>query len=134
MCLITLFLLLSELVPSCKTLGLAACEVLSSGSNISYFRCLSSLSRRYRSVMVFGNARLVTEEAEKAAALEAFVHSVVPHRNRDVRLVQSPSSCPSARGRGLRERIRNPSKLGLGPGDMSSILQLSHAAPICVSG
>lgn len=35
--------------------------------------------------MVFGAAQLVTEEPEKAAALEAFVHSVVPHRNRDVR-------------------------------------------------
>ncbi len=41
-------------------------------------------SMRYRSVMVFGTARLVTEDAEKAAALESFVHSVVPHRNRDV--------------------------------------------------
>ncbi len=36
--------------------------------------------------MVFGNAQLVTEEADKAAALAAFVHSVVPHRNRDVRV------------------------------------------------
>lgn len=48
--------------------------------------------------MVFGTARFVTEESEKAAALEAFVHSVVPHRNRDVRASNAIADCPVMAG------------------------------------
>ena len=48
--------------------------------------------------MVFGTAQLVTEEADKAAALAAFVHSVVPHRNRDVRVWSGLRGTSSALG------------------------------------
>ncbi|MBV9925837.1 MAG: pyridoxamine 5'-phosphate oxidase family protein [Acidobacteria bacterium] len=42
-------------------------------------------SINYRSVVVFGRARVVEEEAEKAAALEAFTEHVMPGRWADVR-------------------------------------------------
>jgi len=42
-------------------------------------------SMNYRSVVVLGKARLVTEDAEKGAALDAIVEHVVPGRGRDVR-------------------------------------------------
>ncbi len=42
-------------------------------------------SFNYRSVMAFGQARLVVEEAEKLAALEAFVERVTPGRWAELR-------------------------------------------------
>jgi uncharacterized protein len=42
-------------------------------------------SMNYRSVVVLGQARFVTEPAEKVAALEAVVEHVVPGRSREVR-------------------------------------------------
>ena len=42
-------------------------------------------SMNYRSVVVLGQARFVTDPAEKAAALEAVVEHVVPGRSREVR-------------------------------------------------
>ena len=42
-------------------------------------------SMNYRSVVVLGQARFVTDPAEKVAALEAVVEHVVPGRSREVR-------------------------------------------------
>ena len=42
-------------------------------------------SMNYRSVMVLGTARLVTDEAEKIAALRAFTNHMVPERWEEVR-------------------------------------------------
>jgi len=42
-------------------------------------------SMNYRSVVVLGRARLVTDPEEKRAALEAVVEHVVPGRSREVR-------------------------------------------------
>lgn len=42
-------------------------------------------SMNYRSVVVLGRARFVTDPAEKVAALEAVVEHVVPGRSREVR-------------------------------------------------
>ncbi len=42
-------------------------------------------SMNYRSVVVFGRARVVESEAEKAAALEAFTEHIMPGRWADVR-------------------------------------------------
>lgn len=46
-------------------------------------------SMNYRSVVVFGNARLVTERAEKLHGLECIVEHLVPGRSREAR---SPNS------------------------------------------
>jgi uncharacterized protein len=42
-------------------------------------------SVNYRSVMAFGNARLVTDPAEKARALDGFVDRFFPGRSNDIR-------------------------------------------------
>jgi len=59
-------------------------------------------------VMVFGTAQLVTEEADKAAALAAFVHSVVPHRNRDVRASENASTLSTEATTGARDLTAHP--------------------------
>jgi hypothetical protein len=47
-------------------------------------------SLNYRSVVVFGDARFVRDEAEKLAALEAIVEHVLPGRSQDVRGPSEP--------------------------------------------
>ena len=70
-------------------------------------------SINYRSVVVFGRARVVESEAEKAAALEAFTEHVMPGRWADVR---TPTSQELAATTVLAIELREASaKVRTGP-------------------
>ena len=68
---------LSAGVPVCVTVTLLDGLVLA--------RSAFHHSMNYRSAVVIGNARLVADAAEKAAALTAIVEHIVPGRNADAR-------------------------------------------------
>ena len=68
---------LSDGVPACVTVShLDALVLARSGFHHSV---------NYRSVMAFGTARLVTDAAEKARALDGFVDRFFPGRSREIR-------------------------------------------------
>ena len=69
-------------------------------------------SVNYRSVMAFGTARLVTDEAEKLAALDGFVDRFFPGRSKEIRPankqeIDNEANVPDGGpGGGLRHRVR----------------------------
>jgi uncharacterized protein len=68
---------LAQGAPACLTVSLIDALVLA--------RSAMHHSANYRSVMLLGRARVVSEEAEKLAATEAIVEHIVPGRWADVR-------------------------------------------------
>jgi nitroimidazol reductase NimA-like FMN-containing flavoprotein (pyridoxamine 5'-phosphate oxidase superfamily) len=65
--------------------GSPACLTVSLLDGLVLARSAMHHSANYRSVMMLGTARLVTDPAEKLAAAEAIVEHVAPGRWRDVR-------------------------------------------------
>jgi len=65
--------------------GVDACVTVTLVDGLVLARSAFHHSMNYRSVVVLGRARLVTDADEKRAALEAIVEHVVPGRSRDVR-------------------------------------------------
>ena len=65
--------------------GVDACVTVTLVDGLVLARSAFHHSMNYRSVVVLGRARLVTDPDEKRAALEAIVEHVVPGRSRDVR-------------------------------------------------
>jgi nitroimidazol reductase NimA-like FMN-containing flavoprotein (pyridoxamine 5'-phosphate oxidase superfamily) len=65
--------------------GAPACLTVSLIDGLVLARSAMHHSANYRSVMLLGTARSVTDPAEKLAAFEAIVEHIVPRRWRDVR-------------------------------------------------
>ena len=65
--------------------GVDACVTVTLVDGLVLARSAFHHSMNYRSVVVFGRARLVDDEAEKVRALEALVEHVVRGRSKDVR-------------------------------------------------
>lgn len=65
--------------------GIDVCVTVTILDGLVLARSAFHHSMNYRSVVVLGNAELVTDETEKMAALEALTDHFVPHRWRDVR-------------------------------------------------
>ncbi len=65
--------------------GLPVCATVTHLDGLVLARSGFHSSMNYRSVMVFGQARLVTDEAEKAQGLDALVDHLVPGRSAEVR-------------------------------------------------
>ncbi len=65
--------------------GAPACLTVSLIDGLVLARSAMHHSANYRSVMLLGHARVVTEEPQKRAALEAIVEHIVPGRWREVR-------------------------------------------------
>jgi nitroimidazol reductase NimA-like FMN-containing flavoprotein (pyridoxamine 5'-phosphate oxidase superfamily) len=65
--------------------GAPACLTVSLIDGLVLARSAMHHSANYRSVMLLGHARLVTDEREKLAATEAIVEHIVPGRWADVR-------------------------------------------------
>lgn len=65
--------------------GVPACVTVSHLDALVLARSGFHHSVNYRSVMVFGTARLVTDPAEKARALDGFVDRFFPGRSKEIR-------------------------------------------------
>jgi nitroimidazol reductase NimA-like FMN-containing flavoprotein (pyridoxamine 5'-phosphate oxidase superfamily) len=65
--------------------GIDVCVTVTLVDGLVLARSAFHHSFNYRSVVVFGNARVVTETAEKMAALQAFTEHVIPGRWDEVR-------------------------------------------------
>jgi len=65
--------------------GIDVCVTVTLVDGLVLARSAFHHSMNYRSVVVLGRARLVTDPEEKRAALEAVVEHVVPGRSREVR-------------------------------------------------
>jgi len=65
--------------------GAPVCLTVSLIDGLVLARSAMHHSANYRSALLVGRARLVEDEAEKRAALEAVVEHIVPGRSRDVR-------------------------------------------------
>lgn len=65
--------------------GIDACVTVTLVDGLVLARSAFHHSMNYRSVVVLGRARLVTDPEEKRAALEAIVEHVVPGRSHEVR-------------------------------------------------
>jgi len=71
--------------PRALASGVPACLTVSLIDGLVLARSAMHHSANYRSVMLLGRARSVTDGAEKLAAFEAIVEHIVPERWRDVR-------------------------------------------------
>jgi nitroimidazol reductase NimA-like FMN-containing flavoprotein (pyridoxamine 5'-phosphate oxidase superfamily) len=65
--------------------GATACVVVTLIDGLVLARSTTHHSINYRSAVIFGTPRLVTDPEEKARALEAVVEHIVPGRTREVR-------------------------------------------------
>jgi uncharacterized protein len=65
--------------------GIPVCVTVSHIDGLVVARSGFHHSLNYRAVMVFGEAAIVTDEAEKTAGLNAFVERIYPGRNRQIR-------------------------------------------------
>lgn len=65
--------------------GLPICATATHLDGLVLARSAFHSSMNFRSVMVFGQARLVTDEAEKSAGLDALVNHLLPGRVAEVR-------------------------------------------------
>jgi hypothetical protein len=65
--------------------GVDACATVTLLDGLVLARSAFHHSMNYRSVVVFGKARAITEEGEKRSALDALVEHVVRGRSKDVR-------------------------------------------------
>lgn len=80
--------------------GIPLCVTVSLVDGFVLARSAFRHSMNYRSVVVFGNARLVEDTAKKRAVLEALVDRFVPGRSREVR-APSPSELKATSVLGL---------------------------------
>lgn len=65
--------------------GLPCCVTVTHFDGLVYARSTFNSSMNYRSVMVFGNARLVTDPDEKRIGVQALVDHLMPGRRADLR-------------------------------------------------
>lgn len=65
--------------------GLRCCVTTTHFDGLVYARSSFNSSINYRSVMVFGVAKLVTDEAEKKACVDALIEHLMPGRLADLR-------------------------------------------------
>lgn len=65
--------------------GLPCCVTITHLDGLVLARSAFHSSMNYRSLMLFGNAILVADEAEKSASLDALVEHLAPGRTRDIR-------------------------------------------------
>jgi len=65
--------------------GVRCCVTVTHFDGLVYARSAFNSSMNYRSVMVFGTARPVTDEEEKKAAFDALVEHLMPGRLADLR-------------------------------------------------
>lgn len=66
--------------------GIEVCVTVTLVDGFVLARSAFHHSMNYRSVVIFGAAQLITDEAEKLNALHAFTEHIVPERWREVRL------------------------------------------------
>ena len=98
-----------------KTLGseVPACVEVTHLDGVVLARSTFHHSMNYRSVVAFGTARLIEDEIEKAAALDALVEHLVPGRSSDAR---GPNERENAATAVLRFEIEEASaKIRSGP-------------------
>jgi len=65
--------------------GLPCCVTVTHYDGLVYARSTFNSSMNYRSVMIFGNARLVTDPDEKRTGIQALVDHLMPGRRADLR-------------------------------------------------
>jgi len=65
--------------------GLRCCVTVTHFDGLVYARSTFNSSMNYRSIMVFGTARLVTDPDEKRASVQALVDHLMPGRRADLR-------------------------------------------------
>ena len=65
--------------------GLPCCVTVTHFDGMVYARSTFNSSMNYRSVMIFGNARLVTDPDEKRTGVQALVDHLMPGRRADLR-------------------------------------------------
>ena len=65
--------------------GLRCCVTVTHFDGLVYARSTFNSSMNYRSVMVFGNARLITDIDEKRRSIQALVDHLMPGRRADLR-------------------------------------------------
>jgi len=65
--------------------GLRCCVTVTHLDGLVYARSTFNSSMNYRSVMVFGTARLITDPEEKRAGIQALVDHLMPGRRADLR-------------------------------------------------
>ena len=65
--------------------GVPACVTVTHLDGLVLAASVFDHSANYRSVVVFGSARLISDPEEKAAALDRLVEAMVPGRSRDAR-------------------------------------------------
>jgi len=65
--------------------GLPCCVTVTHFDGLVYARSTFNSSMNYRSVMVFGNARLITDQDEKRIGVQALVDHLMPGRRADLR-------------------------------------------------
>jgi hypothetical protein len=67
------------------TAGLRCCATVTHLDGLVYARSTFNSSMNYRSVMVFGTARLITDIDEKRKGIQALVDHLMPGRRADLR-------------------------------------------------
>jgi len=65
--------------------GLRCCVTVTHFDGLVYARSTFNSSMNYRSVMVFGTARLITDPDEKRTGIQALVDHLMPGRRADLR-------------------------------------------------
>ncbi|MFI1967412.1 pyridoxamine 5'-phosphate oxidase family protein [Streptomyces pathocidini] len=105
--------------------GLAVCLTVTHVDGLVLARSAFHHSLNYRSVVVHGTARQVTDPAERSAALDALVDHVVPGRAADSRRANAKELAATAVLRLDLEEVSAKIRTG-GPNDDPEDLELPH--------
>ncbi len=105
--------------------GLAVCVTVTHVDGLVLARSAFHHSLNYRSVVVHGTARQVTDEAECRMALDAMVDAVVPGRSGDVRPASAKELAATAVIRVDLEEVSAKLRTG-GPNDDAGDLELPY--------
>lgn len=109
--------------------GLAVCLTVTHVDGLVLARSAFHHSINYRSVVVHGTARQVTDPAEKRLALDALVDQVVPGRSRDARPADAKESAATAVIRLDLDEVSAKLRTG-GVNDEAEDLALPHWAGV----
>ncbi|WP_349636832.1 pyridoxamine 5'-phosphate oxidase family protein [Streptomyces sp. 549] len=105
--------------------GLPVCVTVTHVDGVVLARSAMHHSANYRCVVVHGDARTVTDPAEKAAALDALVEQAVPGRSSDCRPASARELAATA-VLGLDLREASAKVRAGGPSDDAEDLSLPH--------
>ncbi|MGW7441401.1 pyridoxamine 5'-phosphate oxidase family protein [Streptomyces sp. NPDC054849] len=105
--------------------GLAVCVTVTHVDGLVLARSAFHHSLNYRSVVVHGTARQVTDESERRTALDAMVDAVVPGRSADVRPASTRELAATAVIRVDLDEVSAKHRTG-GPNDDAGDLELPY--------